>query len=243
VPDPDRQTTPQQFATTHWSVVLAATRDHLPSAAEALETLCRAYWYPLYAFVRRQGHPVEDAQDLTQEFFRRLLEKGYLAHADEGRGRFRTFLLTALQRFLISEWRRAQAAKRRAPPLDFWDGALAEARYAVEPATELTPAKLYERRWVILIIEVVLRRLREEAVQTGKAALFEGLKSMLWGDGDLVSYRDLSTRLGLSEGALRIAAHRFRRRCRELLCAEIAQTVADPAEVDTELQYLLEALS
>ena len=245
---PNQKSTPRPsdaagFAATRWTLVLAAARGSVsPCAAEAMAELCRLYWYPLYAYVRRQGHPVADAQDLTQEFFRRLLEKGYLANANRERGRFRNFLLTALQRFLVSEWRRTQAAKRREPDLSFWDGAVAEARYEAEPVTDLTPEKVYEKRWALLILEAVLARLREEAAQTGKVDLFEGLKSLLWGDTDAPSYRDLSVRLRMSEGALRIAAHRFRLRYRELLRAEIAQTVAEPGEVEAEMQHLWQAL-
>jgi RNA polymerase sigma factor (sigma-70 family) len=235
-------TTNQWFTTTHWSVVLAAGHSSAPGAQEALEQLCRAYWYPLYAYVRRQGHSVEDAQDLTQEFFRRLLEKKSLGAADQERGRFRTFLLTCLQRFLISEWRRDQADKRGGAKLAFWDGAAAEAHYCAEPVTELTPEKIYEKRWAVLLLERVQTRLREETAQAGKAELFDELKSLLWGDKAVGSYAELSEKLGMTEGALRIAAHRLRLRFRELLRAEIAQTVADPAEIDEEMRHLFQVL-
>ena len=221
---------------------MAAGRGSAPAAQEALEILCRTYWYPLYAYVRRQGLPLEDAQDLTQEFFRRLLEKEYIGLADPERGRFRTFLLTALKRFLVSEWRRGQAAKRGGAKPAFWDEAEAEARYQAEPSTDLTPEKIYEKRWALLLLDGVLARLGDEAVKAGKVELFEGLKSLLWGDRDVESYADLSAQLNMSEGALRIAALRFRQRYRELLRAEIAQTVAHPAEIDEELRHLFQVL-
>jgi RNA polymerase sigma-70 factor (ECF subfamily) len=231
-----------QFATTHWSAVLIAGNRVDPGAQEALEILCAAYWYPLYVYVRRQGHSIEDAQDLTQEFFRRLLENQYLALADRERGRFRTFLLTSLQRFLISEWRRSQAEKRGGGIPSFCDGAEAETRYRAEPVTDLSPEKLYERRWAQLLLGRVLGELRDEAARADKLELFEGLKSLLWGDKELGSYGDLSLHLGMSEGALRIAAHRFRQRYRELLRAEIAQTVAHQEEIDEEMRHLYQAL-
>jgi RNA polymerase sigma-70 factor (ECF subfamily) len=222
--------------------VLVARDQVAPGAQEALERLCVAYWYPLYAYVRRQGHSVEDAQDLTQEFFRRLLEKEYLTLANRERGRFRTFLLTALRRFLVSEWRRSQAEKRGGGIPAFCEGVEAETRYQAEPVTNLTPEKLYEKRWGQLLLGRVLAQLRDEAARAEKLELFEGLKSLLWGDNEAGSYRDLSLRLAMNEGALRIAAHRLRRRYRELLRAEIGQTVAHPHQIDEEIRYLYQAL-
>lgn len=231
-----------QFATTHWSAVLAAGTPSASDSQAALETLCATYWYPLYAYVRRQGHTVEDAQDLTQEFFRRLLQKEYLAFAKRERGRFRTFLLTSLQRFLVSEWRRSQAAKRSDHTHGFCIGLEAETRFQAEPMSQLTPERLYEKRWAQLLLGRVLEQLRQEAAQTNKSELFEGLKALLWGDTTSGSYRDLAVKSGMSEGSLRIAAHRFRQRYRELLRAEIAQTVTRPEEIDEEMRYLYQAL-
>jgi RNA polymerase sigma-70 factor (ECF subfamily) len=209
-----------------------------------LEKLCRTYWYPLYAFVRRQGHEVEEAQDLTQEFFARLLAKNYLALADPGRGRFRTFLLASLKNFLANEWRRLSRPKRGGGqqfiPLD---AETAEGRYSLEPADESSPDKLYEKRWAAILLEQAMDRLREEFSATGRAQLFEELKLWIWGEKNAVSQTEVAKRLSMSEGAVNVAVHRLRRRYRELLREEIAHTVANPVEIEEELRYLKTVLS
>jgi len=238
------QTRHDSFRTTHWSVVLAAREPNAPQAAAALAGLCHTYWYPLYAFVRRKGHSPHDAQDLTQSFFARLLEKNYLAQADRERGRFRTYLLAALTHFLADEWDKARRLKRGGGrEMISFDAASAEERYRLEPSDQIDAAKLYERRWVTTLFDKVLARLEEEFRDSGKGELFEGLKSSLLADGSASSYAQLGARLGLKEDAVKQAAHRMRRRYRELFREEIAQTVAGPGEVEDELKHLFAVLS
>ena len=229
-----------QFATTHWSVVLAAGERELPQAAEALEKLCRTYWYPLYVYARRQGNSPEDAQDLTQDFFSRLLEKNYLAKADRDRGKFRTFLLGSLKNFLVNEWKRAGRLKRGGG-VEFVsiDANVAEDRYATEPANESNPDAAYEQRWAITLIEQVLATLRREYSAADKARLFEELKGFIWGDKSAASYAEIAGHLNLTEGTVKVAVHRLRQRFRELLRAEVAHTVARPEDVDDELRHLI----
>ncbi len=235
---------PREFTTTHWSLVLAAGDGTSTHAEAALEQLCRAYWYPLYAYVRRKGNDPHDAQDLTQAFFARLLEKHYVAQADRERGRFRTFLLAALDHFLADEWDKARRLKRGGGrEIISFDAASAEERYRLEPVDSLDAAKLYERRWVTTLFEKVLARLEEEFCDSGKRELFDGLKSSLLAERDGASYAELGARLGLKEDAVKQAVHRMRRRYRELFREEIAQTVAGPGEVDDELNYLFTVLS
>ncbi|MBI2929519.1 MAG: RNA polymerase sigma factor [Verrucomicrobia bacterium] len=232
------------FATTHWSVVLAAGDADSPQAHEALAQLCRTYWYPLYAFVRRQGHSPEDAQDLTQAFFARLLEKNYVAQADRARGRFRSFLLAALTHFLADEWDKAQRLKRGGGrEIISFDAVSAEERFRLEPIDQLDAAKLYERRWVTTLFDQVLARLEEEFRDSGKGELFDGLRSSLLAEPDGPTYAELGARLGLKEDAVKQAVHRMRRRYRELFREEIAQTVAGPGEVEDELKHLFAVLS
>jgi RNA polymerase sigma factor (sigma-70 family) len=232
------------FATTHWSVVLAAGHISVPGAREALETLCRTYWYPLYVYVRGQGRTPHDAQDLTQEFFARLLEKNYLQFADPDRGKFRAFLLKSLKHFLVNEWEKARAQKRGGGhsfiPLD---ADIAESRYAAEPIPALTLDTVYEKRWAVTLIEVVLARLRETYSTTGRLLIFEALKPFIWSDQTTLSYTELAEQLGLKAGAVKVAVYRLRTRYRELLRAEIAETVATPGEVDEELQHLISVLT
>jgi RNA polymerase sigma-70 factor (ECF subfamily) len=232
------------FTTTHWTVVLKAGETDSPSATQALDQLCRTYWYPLYAFVRRKGHSSHDAQDLTQAFFARLLEKNYVAQADRERGRFRTYLLAALTHFLADEWDKAQRLKRGGgQAIISFDAALAEERYRLEPIDQLDAAKLYERRWVTTIFDHVLARLEQEFCDSGKAALFEALKSSLLAEDVRLTYAELGMQLGLTEDAIKQAVHRMRRRYRELFREEIAQTVAGPAELEDELKHLFSLLS
>ena len=232
------------FATTHWSIVVAAGRRASPEAREALAILCQVYWYPLYAYVRRQGHSAIDAQDLAQEFFVRLLERNYVRTADRTRGKFRSYLLASLKHFLAKEWRRAGTQKRgggrSAISLDLARG---ESRYRLEPAHELTAEKIYERRWALTLLEQTLAKLRDELAGGEKLKQFEHLKGYLGGDKSTVPYRQIAAELGMTEGAVKVAVHRLRRRCRELLRAEIAQTVAGPEEVDEELRDLLAAVA
>jgi len=232
-----------RFATTHWSLVLAAGRGASAEAQEALAALCRTYWYPLYAYVRRQGHQPEDAQDLTQAFFARLLEKHYLQAADPERGRFRSFLLTAFKRFLSKERDRERAQRRgggrKLLPLDFEAG---ERRYGLEPANEATAEKVYEQRWALTLLDRVLARLRDEFGQAGKQKEFDCLKVYLTGEAGTPSHQEVAARLAMTEGAVKVAVHRLRRRYRDLVRDEIAQTVAGPEDVDEELRHLLAAL-
>jgi RNA polymerase sigma-70 factor (ECF subfamily) len=232
------------FATTHWSVVLAAGRTESAEAHDALEQLCCAYWYPLYAFVRRQGHGPHDAQDLTQEFFARLLAKNYLSTARPERGRFRWFLLAALRHFLANEWDKSQAAKRgggqRLVPLD---ELLAEQNYSAEPADRLTAEKLYERAWALTVLQQVRTRLRAEFVAAGRGARFDLLEKFLPGEDSEMTYAQAGQMLGLAEGTVKADVHRLKNRYRELLRAEIAQTVESPAGIDEELRSLITALA
>jgi len=229
------------FLTTRWSVVLAAQRKTSPNADAALETLCRAYWYPLYAFVRRSGRGPHDAQDLTQEFFARLLAKEWLQAAAQERGRFRTFLLVALKRFLANEWHHAMAQKRgggvEVLPLDTVD---AEQRYAGEPV--LTADEVFDRRWAITLLDQTLERLSGEFVAIGKQSEFNVMKVWLTAGRGEIPYAELAGQLGTSEGAARGAVHRLRKRFRELFRENIAQTVADPEGVEDEMRHLASVL-
>jgi RNA polymerase sigma-70 factor (ECF subfamily) len=229
-----------EFTTTHWSVVLAAGQANSPQAAEALETLCRTYWYPLYVHVRRRGYSPEDAQDLTQQFFAFFLRQARFHRADQARGRFRTFLLHALEHFLINEWKRAQRLKRGGGCA--WlslDAADAEKCYLHEAVDAMSPERAYEKRWAMTLLERVLRAVQEEYGQAGNGRVFEELADLLWGKEGSGSYAQIGQRLGLTEGAARGAMHRLRTRYRERLRAEVAHTVAEPGEVDEELQYLI----
>jgi len=235
---------PGLFATTHWSVVLAAGEGESAQATEALERLCRTYWYPLYAYVRQRGHQPQDAQDLTQGFFAALLAGNYLARADRERGRFRTFLLTAFDNFLHNEHDRTTALKRGGGrEIVSWEEHIAEGRYARELAGGLSPEQIYEKRWAATLLERVLARLRAEFEETERRELFDQLKPHLWGEDDATPYAQLATRLNMTVSAVKVTVHRLRRRYREVLREEIAQTVADPAEIDGEIQYLIRVTS
>lgn len=231
------------FATTRWSVVLAAAKQPTPEFHTAIGTLCQTYWYPLYAYVRRRGHSGEESADAVQEFFAFLLEKDVIAAADSDRGRFRTFLLTVFQRFLAKRWEYRNALKRggadRTISIDAESG---EARYRHEPYHELTPERIYERRWALTLLDSVLTRLEGEYCQKGNAAMFERLKVFLTGTKDRCSYRELGEELHMSEGAVKVAIHRIRRRYAELLREEIAHTVGSAADIEDELTHLLTAL-
>ena len=224
--------------------MLAAGHSSVAGAQEALETLCRTYWYPLYVYVRRQGQSPHDAQDLTQEFFARLLEKKYLRLADPDRGKFRAFLLKSLKHFLVNEWEKARTQKRGGGQcVILLDADIAESRYVAEPAQALTLDQVYEKRWAVTLIEGVLARLRESYASDGRLLVFEALKVFIWGDQATLSDAELAPNLGLTEGAVKVAAHRLRGRYREFLREEIAKTVATPGEVDEELQHLIAVLT
>lgn len=232
------------FATTHWTVVLAARQSDSPQASVALEELCHTYWYPLYAYARRQGHSREDAEDLTQGFFARLLEKNYLDDASSEKGKFRSFLLMAMKRYLANEWDRASSQKRGGgtPPLSL-DWQDAEMRYQINPADSLSPDKLYDRAWAVVLLEHVITRLRDEHHLEGKAGLYDQLKPYLMMGKNEIPYAQAAAGLKMSEGTLRVAVHRLRRRYRELLREEITQTLAQPAQAEEEMQALFSALA
>jgi RNA polymerase sigma-70 factor (ECF subfamily) len=233
----------REFATTHWSVVLAAQAGAGAAADAALARLCETSWFPLYAFIRRRGYGPEEAQDLTQAFYQRLLEKRWLQQADPARGRFRTFLLTVLGHFLNNEWDAKQRVKRGGRcTLVSWDAGQAEARYANEPAHGLSADRLYDRRWALGLIACALDRLRQEHVAAGKTAMFEAIEFALTGDDAPAPYADLAGRLGMSEGALKVAVHRLRHRYGVLLREEVAHTVGPGEDLDEELRALVAAL-
>jgi RNA polymerase sigma-70 factor (ECF subfamily) len=233
---------PSQFATTHWSLVLAARDRAEPGADDALASLCGLYWYPLYAYVRRRGHGADEAHDLTQEFFARLLEKDSLAAVDRDKGKFRAFLLAACNHFLANERDRARAKKRGGGRAVLSLAAAdAEGRYSAEPADALTPEKLFERRWALALLQQVMTRLRDEFEAKGKGRLFDRLRGFLVGEKG-AGYRRAAIELRLSEGAVKVAVHRLRQRYRELLHEEIGRTVGAPEEVEEEIRALFAAL-
>jgi RNA polymerase sigma factor (sigma-70 family) len=233
----------RQFATTRWSQVIAAGQAPTPDSREALSRLCELYWYPLYVYVRRWGYDADQAQDLTQEFFARLLEKHYLRAADPARGRFRSFLLAALKHFLSNERDRAGAVKRGGRStvisLEFEN---AEGRYSLEPPDGETPETVYERRWALTLLERTLGRLRQEFDSAGKHVLFARLEGFLTGEQDTLPYAELGPELGMTEGAVKVAVHRLRRRFGALLREEIGETVSEPSQVDDEIRDLFRAL-
>ncbi len=230
------------FLTTRWSVVLGARRETSTVAEAALETLCRHYWYPLYAFVRRSGHAPHDAQDLTQEFFARLLAKEWLRSADPERGRFRTFLLVAMKRFLAKEWRRKQTTKRGGRLLFVpLESAEAELRYGHEPPLEAE--EVFERRWAMTLLEQTLERLGGEFGAARKRREFELLQPWLVSARGAIPYGSLAAQLGASEGAARVAVHRFRKRFRDLFRDAVTETVAESSSVDEEMRHLAAVLA
>jgi len=208
-----------------------------------LAELAQAYWVPLYAFIRRQGHDRAQAEDLAQEFFARLLEKNTLESVDRGKGKFRSFLLASVKNFLANEWDKSQTLKRGGGRTAIaLDGLDAEARYALEPADDLTAERLFERRWAVAVLDLCLARLNKEYAGRGDAGTFEALKGSLTATVDAPAHADVARRLGMTEGAVKVAAHRLRKRYREILRDEIAQTVASPDLVDEEIRYLLSCL-
>jgi RNA polymerase sigma factor (sigma-70 family) len=228
------------FTTTHWSVVMAAGGPQSPASARALETLCRTYWYPLYAYVRRKGHTAPDAEDLTQEFFARLLEKNALSQVGREGGKFRSFLLKALNHFLANEWEHRHAGKRDERRLAFsLDQLDLESRFQAEPVDEATPECLFDRKWAAALLEQAMNRLGDEYASAGKAELFQRLQPCLTGAEQMLPYAELATQLGITENAVKMAVHRLRKRYGELLRAEIVHTVTNPHEVEEELHHLI----
>ena len=231
------------FATTHWSVVLSAKGRDSPGSAEALEELCRTYWQPLYAYVRRRGYPLEDAKDLTQDFFAWLLQRDWLERADRQRGRFRSFLLASISHFLANEWDKANAQKRagkRLVPLDF---DVAEIHCSWHPKASPTPEESFDWHWALTLLEQVLNRLSGEFARDGKAELFEALKPCLLGERAAQPYAVLAAKLAMTEGSVKVAVHRLRQRYRELVREEVAQTVSSPIELEEEMRYLFAVLN
>jgi RNA polymerase sigma-70 factor (ECF subfamily) len=232
------------FATTHWTVVLAAGQRHTPQSDSALEELCRTYWFPLYAYVRRRGHAKADAEDLVQAFFARLLGKNFLAGVGSEKGKFRAFLLAALKHFLANEWDKSQAQKRGGGeiPLSL-DWQTADTKFQVAATNEPSPDKAFDREWALALLAKVIERLQKECEVDGKAKLFEQLKMFLMAGGSNSAQSEVSKSLGMEEGAVRVAIHRLRKRYRVLLRDEIAQTVADESQVDAEMRALFGAFS
>jgi RNA polymerase sigma-70 factor (ECF subfamily) len=231
------------FSATHWSIVLAAGQGDLAGATAALERLCHLYWYPIYAFVRRRGAGQHEAEDLTQAFFAFLLEKESLKKVDRTKGKFRTFLLAALTNFLANEWDKRQTLKRGGQRAIVSLDETAEGLYLREPVESLTPEKLFERRWASALIEQVLARLKQEYGAGGKADLFAKLEPALTGETAAGVYAEWAAALGMSEGAVKVALHRLRRRFGEVLRSEIAHTVSSPEEIDDEIRQLFAAIA
>ena len=242
---PSESASPRVFATTHWSVVLAAGEgDSIPSQ-RALETLCAAYWYPIYVYVRRKGYGPDDAEDLTQEFFAQLIAKKHLRLADRDKGKFRTFLLAMLDLFLANEWSRAHRQKRGGQfQFVSLDQQTPEERYALEPADDGgTPEQIFLRQWALTLLKKATDALAARCAAEGKQELFEVARRLLHQEGAGAAYAGVAERLGMSEGAVRVAVHRLRRSFGELLREEIAQTVGSPAEIEEELRFLMRVLS
>lgn len=231
------------FATTHWSVVLKAGDVPGDDSSRALDALCRAYWYPLYAYIRRLGHSPHDAQDFTQSYFAYLLEKRLLTKANPEAGRFRSFLLGSLKNFMANEWRKQSARKRGASRTISFDATDAEERYAIEPVEQANPQALYEQAWAVTVLDQAMKLLEAEYAAAGKQELLNRLLPCLQGDRLDTTYAAAGLALGCSEGAIKVAVHRLRQRYRELLRSAVANTVADPLEVDTELRHLMDVLS
>ena len=231
------------FETTHWSLVLAAGDSSDPRGRDALSQLCRAYWPPVYSYVRSRGRGAEEARDLTQGFFATLLEKGYLKDARRERGRFRSFLLASVKHYLANEWDRERAQRRGGGveliPLDV---ETAESHCRLEPADRETPETVYEKRWALTVVEQVLCRLESEMERSGNAERFRRFRPMLTDEGGGTTYRELGNELGMSESAVKVAVHRLRRRFGELLRDEVAHTVDRPDQVDAEIRHLLDVM-
>lgn len=233
----------RRFQTTRWSLILAAGETGSPESRQALSSLCEAYWYPLYAFVRRQGYDADMARDLTQAYFLTFLEKDYLSDVNPEAGRFRSFLLASLKHFLSKEREKERALKRGGGrvvlEIDLSD---AEARFVAERSADLTPEETFEHHWATTVLERAMSRLRAEAEDSDNEELFSYLRAHLSGDPGAIAYAEIAKRLETSVGAIKVAMHRNRRRFGELLRVEIAETVAEPADIDAEVRYLAEIL-
>ena len=235
---------PNRFATTRWTLVLKASRASTPASRQALAELCERYWPPLYSYARRQGHSVDQAQDLTQAFFTRFLEKRDVQAADPQRGRFRSFLLTSFKHFIANEHDRERAKKRGGGQLPIaLEVETAEARYAAEPPDKLTPEALFERQWALGVLDRAMAMLRADLVKAGKETTFEHLKGFLIGEKEQGGYAEIARSLGTTEGAIKVTVHRLRRRFRDLLRVEIGATVSDDSEIDEEIRYLIAVLT
>jgi RNA polymerase sigma-70 factor (ECF subfamily) len=242
--DEPSESSRRRFPTTHWSRIAEARDLAAPGAREALASLCQSYWYPLYLFIRRQGYQADEANDLVQEYFVRLLDGPVLEAADRSKGRFRTFLIADCNRFLSHQRARARAQKRGGDrQIVSIDAGEAEYRYRHEPGHDLTPEHLYRRAWALTLLESVLARLRSEYEGAARGAIFDGLKELLTVGPDSVPYATIAARLGMTEGAVQVAVYRLRRRYGALLREEIASTVAQPADVEDEIRELFAALS
>ncbi|MBN2437824.1 MAG: sigma-70 family RNA polymerase sigma factor [Deltaproteobacteria bacterium] len=233
------------FVTTRWTVVLHAADGSSPDAERALEEICKTYWFPLYAYIRRRGHTPEDAEDLTQEFFRQLLEKNWIADADREKGKLRAFLITALKHFMTGEWRKASAEKRGGRQVHLSiDTEIAEGRYASTAQSPSIEAEvLFDHQWALILLELTVQRLKNEYSDAGKADEFTALKDGLFLAHQRVDYPALATRLGKSENASRVAVHRMRKRFRELYRNEVAQTLPPGADLGEEMRHLAESLA
>jgi len=233
------QTPARSFPVTRWSVVVAAQAQPTALSLAALETLCQAYWYPLYSFARRSGQTPHDAQDLTQEFFRHLLEKKWLDAADREKGRLRTFLITAMKHFMAKQWRRANAQRRGGGQAHVTiDTQFAESRFASDSPGQFSAEHAFDRQWALTLIELTMNRLRREFTEAAKLTEFETLKSCLTASRGALHYPDIARKLGLSDGAARVAVHRLRKRFRQIYREEISQTLSNHEELETELAYL-----
>lgn len=235
---------PRWFTTTHWSMVLAAGESSLPGSSAALERLCQIYWQPLYVYARRLGRNPEEAQDIVQSFFACLLEKRFLEAADPERGKFRSFLLSAFRHFVFKEWRHNHTIKRGGSmviaPIELEQ---AEENYRLEPADSLTPKDVYEKRWVLSLLEQVFAQLRREYADAGSLPLFEQVKGLLTGDSPARTHLEIATQLGMTQGAVKVAVHRLRKRFKQVLMEEVAGTVASPTQVEEEIGYMLQLMS
>jgi RNA polymerase sigma factor (sigma-70 family) len=243
----DTKSTPadtSRFATTHWSLVLAAGSPESTRYQEALEILCQTYWYPLYAFLRKRGHDVHKTEDHIQSFLAYIIEKCALGRADRNRGKFRSFLVASLRNFLNNEWDHAHSKKRGGHKrILSLDTMTAEARYALEPVDRLSPDKLFERSWALTILDKAMTRLQSELTDKNKGDLFNHLKTYMTADRDTVPYQATAQTLGMTETAVKVAVHRLRKRYRELLRDEIAQTVSEEMHIDEEIGNLFSALA
>ena len=234
---------PRVFPPTRWSVVLAATQRPSPESAAALEAICNAYWYPLYVYIRRCGRSVHDAQDLTQEFFRRLLEKRWLDSVDRNKGRLRSFLIVALKKFMFNEWDRLSAQRRGGGRTHAQiDTTFAESRLAADTHS-LAPDETYDRQWALTLISLTTNRLRAEFAAAGRPGDYDALKHCLLADRGAIDYAAVAAQLDVNAGTARVAVHRLRQRYRKLIQAEVASTVAGSEEAAEEMRHLFQVLS